>query len=661
MAAPVWAITPVASAEQAASITFTKPSIADGDVLVVALRSQGTRNGEIVLPAGWARGGSGAIPNDRALGIFYKPVPSAAAETATSYTFAGLSSATSRIIGAIGVLRGADLAHLNDGGIAYDTDATIAATVAGGVPFTAIALWGGEFTAGVSVVPSSTPADFTTVVTAQTAGGSSPSTVLANSNTTGSRTGLLLASRSIESGSTTMPSITTTWPTAPTDPKSAVWIVRGTTSATSPAGFASVAAMAAKRGATWAHRGGSASYTEHSLFAYAQAAERGYGALELSMQRTIDGVWFGCHDLDLARVTGGAAPTTDVRTMTWAQVNSYQMTVGASGAPQPFMRWQDFLAAGYQNTHVLILDPKNSVGTHQAEFLAMVAGDVDKSRVLMKWAGGLTSFADAAHAAGFQTAGYWYQDDYDADNLAAETQHWDWLGMDLAASSAWTGPGSIRELANAQGKKVWGHIAANQVDYNTAVAKGADAVQASAVATITAIGPTALSGAGALALGGSASRMVDTARPSSGALNLNGQAPRRIELARGATGGMALSGGAGRSADIARPGPGVITLAGAADLSVDSSRTAIGSVSMDGSSARDIGAVRSASGALHLTGSGVVGSSGIVRTAVGELTLTGAATPQHHATRMVFTPSPHHLAGPAIRPRPLSPPIWPPA
>lgn len=251
-------------------------------------------------------------------------------------------------------------------------------------------------------------------------------------------------------------------------------------------GFNSVAEMRAKRGATWAHRGGSASYTEHSLAAYAAAAARGYGVLELSMQRTSEGVWFGCHDLDLSRVTGGAAPATDVRTMTWAQVNAYQMTVG-SQAPQPFMRWQDFIAAGYGNTHVLVLDPKNSVGSYQAEFLSMVAASVDPARVIMKWSGGFTSFADAAKAAGFKTAGYWYQADYDANRLAEETTHWDYLGMDYTATSAWTGPGNIVELAAAQGKKVWGHIPPSQAAYDTAMAKGADMVQVSGVAVVSPV------------------------------------------------------------------------------------------------------------------------------------------------------------------------------
>ncbi|MFJ4173424.1 glycerophosphodiester phosphodiesterase family protein [Microbacterium sp. NPDC089696] len=482
-------IDPAPVAEQAASITFPKPTgLQDGDVLAVPIRSQAVRNGEIVLPSGWARGGLGTVPNDRSQGMFYKPIPSVAAETATSYTFSGLSTSTSRIIGKMRVIRGADLAHLNDGGVGYDADASLPATTAGGLPALALALFTGEFTAGVSVVPTTPPGNgWVQEFVAQTAGGSSPAPVTPNSTTTGSRTGMALFSKRL-ADSTALAALTNTWSTggSPTDPKSALWIIRGKADVVVPRGFNSVAEMRACKGATWAHRGGSASYIEHSLAAYAAAAARGYGVLEISLQRTSDGVWFALHDVTLAGITGNPALTQDVRTMTWAQVNQYQMSVPGKGTA-PFMRWSDFIAAGYGNTHVLVIDPKNSIDGNQAEFFAMVKAAVDPSRVIMKWSGGLTSFATAAKAEGFATAGYWYQGDYDNGNLAAQTPFWDYLGMDYTATTAWTGLGNIVELAAAQGKKVWGHITPTQTAYDTAMAKGADMVQVSGVAVVTPV------------------------------------------------------------------------------------------------------------------------------------------------------------------------------
>lgn len=227
MAAPT-VVASVTAANQGDSVVLNAASLGvqNGDVLVVGIRSQATIATDITRPSGWARGGTGSIPaSDRALGIFYKPIPTVSAEGVMSYTFTGVAGGgSSRIIATLVVLRGANLASLNGGGVAYDTDATLPASTASGVPYTAIALWGGEFTDGASVVPSSIPAGFTTVANAQTAGGAS--SVVPNTNTTGSRTGLVMAARAVATG-TAVPSLTVAWPAAPVDPKSALWIVRG--------------------------------------------------------------------------------------------------------------------------------------------------------------------------------------------------------------------------------------------------------------------------------------------------------------------------------------------------------------------------------------------------------------------------------------------------
>lgn len=536
-------IDPAAVAEQGASLVFPKPSgLQDGDVLVIPIRSQYVRSGEIGLPSGWARGGVGSIPNDRAQGIFYKPIPKVADETPTSYSFTGLSSSNNRMLGKMRVIRGADLSAVNDGGVAYDQDASLPTTTAGGRPFLALALFDAEFTAGVSVVPTTPPAGWAQEFVIQTVGGASPAPITPNSSTTGSRTGLAFYSKRV-TDTTALAALTNTWSTggSPTDPKSALMLIRGKVDATAPRGFNSVAEMRACKGATWAHRGGSASYIEHSLAAYAAAAARGYGVLEISLQRTIDGVWFALHNVTLAEITGNPALTQDVRTMTWAQVNQHQMSVPGKGTA-PFMRWQDFIAAGYGNTHVLVIDPKNSIDGNQAEFFAMVKAAVDPSRVIMKWSGGLTSFATAAKAEGFATAGYWYQGDYDNGNLAAQAPFWDYLGMDYTATTAWTGLGNIVELAAAQGKKVWGHITPTQAAYDAAMSKGADMVQVSGVAVVTPVSwstsalklpaltasgagsstPPGVSGSGTLLLPAlTASGVGETTRPvSSGAGDL---------------------------------------------------------------------------------------------------------------------------------------------
>jgi glycerophosphoryl diester phosphodiesterase len=66
-----------------------------------------------------------------------------------------------------------------------------------------------------------------------------------------------------------------------------------------------------------AHRGGSASWPEHTQTAYTQSVWAGAHVLEISCGRTSDGVWFGCHDRSLERLGG---PATPVAQMTWAEV-----------------------------------------------------------------------------------------------------------------------------------------------------------------------------------------------------------------------------------------------------------------------------------------------------------------------------------------------------
>lgn len=55
------------------------------------------------------------------------------------------------------------------------------------------------------------------------------------------------------------------------------------------------------------------------------------------------------------------------------------------------------------------------------------------------------------------------------------------------------------------------------------------------------------------------------------------------------------------------------------------------------------------------------GITGVVAAVTGAVQSEASATIDRGASRMVFIPPPHRSASPAIRPRPLSPPIWPPA
>jgi glycerophosphoryl diester phosphodiesterase len=57
-----------------------------------------------------------------------------------------------------------------------------------------------------------------------------------------------------------------------------------------------------------AHRGGSADWPEQSMLAYRSAVACGVDALEVSLARSADGVWFGLHDN-----AAGTEPASEVK------------------------------------------------------------------------------------------------------------------------------------------------------------------------------------------------------------------------------------------------------------------------------------------------------------------------------------------------------------
>lgn len=249
-------------------------------------------------------------------------------------------------------------------------------------------------------------------------------------------------------------------------------------------GFTSVTEMLATPGVTWAHRGGSASYPEMSLYAYTQAVVRGYGVLEVSLARTSDGVWFGLHDQTTDRTSGGTFGNASAQT--WTQIQAQQNTIGP-GAAQPYMRWEELVAA-YGSTHILVIDPKYTLGSYRTEFLNMVYNDIGPSRAIIKYTGPGSSAAAlsaTAQGMGFQTWGYFYASDASAGqggdgNLQTWGPGWTLIGMEHGASATQ----AIWDEALALGKPVFGHIASNQTAYNSAMTKGASGVQVSGVAVV---------------------------------------------------------------------------------------------------------------------------------------------------------------------------------
>jgi len=240
-----------------------------------------------------------------------------------------------------------------------------------------------------------------------------------------------------------------------------------------PTGYASVSAMLASSPFYIAHHGGSADWPEMSLYAYSQAAFWGVGALEISLQRTSDGVWFGLHDDTLDRTSGTTGFTAADHT--WAEVQAYQITAALTNNPsqpsRPYMELGELLDAYYQ-THILLVDPKNAVA-YMDELLDIMDAQpgTPTDRFVAKYYGVVSAWPAAARARGYKTWGYFYQ--VDSANFATYQGNWDILGMDYNADQAtWT-------AIQSYGKPVIAHTIPDGSAMNTALNYGASGMMVS--------------------------------------------------------------------------------------------------------------------------------------------------------------------------------------
>lgn len=256
-----------------------------------------------------------------------------------------------------------------------------------------------------------------------------------------------------------------------------------------PKGYASAAAMIANAFSYCAHRGGSLDWPEMSMQAYGMAALTGYGALEVSVARTSDGVFFGLHDASLDRTslgTGGGSGTQLVAsTMTWAQVQAQQIlgstaTNNPTQPNRPYMRLDQLLAM-YGSSHVLFIDPKVIPNTYLPDLVTLINTYTTPARVVAKSYGvsayGAGTWKAVAKAAGYTTWGYFYE--ADSGNFATYQAAWDWLGLDYNASSAsWS-------TMKGYGKPVLAHILPNAAALTTAKNFGANGAMVSGINAIT--------------------------------------------------------------------------------------------------------------------------------------------------------------------------------
>lgn len=232
-----------------------------------------------------------------------------------------------------------------------------------------------------------------------------------------------------------------------------------------------------------AHRCASLDYSEFSARGATESVLREVQALEISVNRSSDGVWFGLHDETLLRTSG---VDLDPFTMTWHEIQNYPNFAPAGGDPafgdQPYARLTDILQA-YATSHVIFLDPKYRASEpYRTELFDLVESVVPNAqeRIVIKWSGGAINLADYATSRGYSSWGYFYEDEYLANptEVMANAAHWTYLGLNVSAlQSTW-------DVFLATGKPVIGHVAANQAAYDTCKAKGAAGVMCSGIRAI---------------------------------------------------------------------------------------------------------------------------------------------------------------------------------
>lgn len=235
-----------------------------------------------------------------------------------------------------------------------------------------------------------------------------------------------------------------------------------------PRGYKDIGTMMITRGFLIAHRGGSVSWPEASMRAYTNSVMYGAGALEVSCQKTKDGVWFLNHDRTLQRVDK-SAPDTPVTEMTWAEIKKYT-TIG-----EPFMTVEEYFAS-YGSSHITILDPKYSA-TQWQELKKFFPTDA-QGRIIWKFSIDAGWLANQWKSDGWKCWGYSYPDQVTDGRINEWHKPWDYVGM------SWEASDEVWRRTTALGKPVWGHICPTRQAYDDALAKGAVGCMVSGVANI---------------------------------------------------------------------------------------------------------------------------------------------------------------------------------
>lgn len=234
-----------------------------------------------------------------------------------------------------------------------------------------------------------------------------------------------------------------------------------------------------------AHRGGSRNYKDMTLRGYTQSLIAGATALEVSVARTSDGVYFGLHDDTLNRTTPSLAANYKPAEHTWAEISQLKQTAPATNdtrfGDDVYWRFSDLVQ--YHPTTTYFVDLKVIGSQYWDEFLNYLLTFPDATNTfVIKYFHTGTSLALKARALGFKSWGYAYEADVNFTNdvqLEATAYAWTYLGMDYQASAyAWE---RTRAIAGVRSQLIIGHICPTVEDVNTCFDRGARGAMVSGI------------------------------------------------------------------------------------------------------------------------------------------------------------------------------------
>lgn len=489
-------------------VVLAKPSagvtVQNGDVLIAALRGQNASGAGDYALAGWSRIGPAFIPNNdaRLTGFFIHVVTNAGTEPAT-YTFVP-TTRSGRSVGAMFVVRGVDTTNpVVATSASLQGEAIGAGRRATGYSFTAVEhslallLGANETTSPNPDGPSSASSSYTQLVK-----------VASGTDTGTTRTIVYVGQQTLATGASSVPDADVLWannagsvaqtavlrgaadPVVPTFPvkvkrsgslvtgnlkvKRAGSLVLPTRVRTVRAGVHTVTDLLAKPAFVVAHRLGSRNWPEHSMHGATQSLMRGVDALEFSIGKSSDGVFFGLHD-DTINRTSGTTGLPVAQQMTWAEISSYQVLASLTDDPtqpnRPYLKFDD-LRDAYPNV-VLFLDPKYLGQTGAIAFFQNLKDTIPGAteKFVLKYSFTATNLAIPIGAMGFKSWGYLYENDLASANFNTSAAPWTILGMDYNTSDA--GWADFKTRMDGMGKKYTGHIAPTLAAAQRALSYGA--------------------------------------------------------------------------------------------------------------------------------------------------------------------------------------------